>query len=192
MYHNTWLTTSTPNTRWTFTNILLLEMAGTTAVSYAYPALGIYGMNGWFLGSHQYGSVAMQVVLYQLLHGGIVHLLGNSLFLYIFGNVLERKLGTDRYLLLFVGNTLFVAASLVLLTDSNTIGASGFAMAVLAYLGLDMWSRGDREYRAVIIFLLINIAIGLGPTVSLVGHAAGAVFGVLAFAGGWAWSRRGR
>jgi membrane associated rhomboid family serine protease len=68
------------------------------------------------------------------LHGGWLHLLGNMLYLYIFGDNVESALGHFRYLIfyLFCG----VAASLVhilfnLGSDIPTVGASGAIAGIL-------------------------------------------------------------
>src|SRR5262249_9556886 len=51
------------------------------------------------------------VVTSMFLHGGWFHLIGNMLFLWIFGNNIEDLLGRARYLLLYV--TSGVAAAMV-------------------------------------------------------------------------------
>jgi membrane associated rhomboid family serine protease len=73
-----------------------------------------------------------------LLHGGILHLVGNMWFLYIFGDNVEDRLGHLRYLLFYLICGLAAGAShLVLNWHSNvpTIGASGAIAGVMgAYL----------------------------------------------------------
>lgn len=72
------------------------------------------------------------------LHGGWMHFLGNMLFLYIYGDNVEDRLGHIGYLIFYVG--MGVAASLShFLTDPNsvvpTIGASGAIAGVMgAYI----------------------------------------------------------
>ena len=68
------------------------------------------------------------------IHGGWMHLLGNMLFLYIFGDNVESALGHLRYLLFYMASG--VAASLVHLffnlgSDIPTVGASGAIAGVL-------------------------------------------------------------
>lgn len=92
------------------------------------------------------------------LHGGILHILGNMLYLYIFGDNVEDVLGHGKFLIFYLGTG--VIASLVhALTDpgSNipTIGASGAISGVLgAYLVL--YPRA-RVYTAVGIYLFWRI-----------------------------------
>jgi membrane associated rhomboid family serine protease len=74
------------------------------------------------------------------LHGGLLHLLGNMLYLWIFGRNLEDALGGARYLAFYLLGGL--AASLVFVASAPRdmmpmIGASGAVAAVLgAYLVL--------------------------------------------------------
>ncbi len=71
-------------------------------------------------------------------HGGFLHLAGNLLFLWIFGDAVEDRLGHRRYLLFYlVGGAAAGLAQVFLLPESTlpTVGASGAIAAVLgAYL----------------------------------------------------------
>ena len=68
------------------------------------------------------------------LHAGWVHLLGNLWVLWLFGNNVEARLGSGRFLLLYFGSGLAAAAlhiySLPHSTDA-TIGASGAVAGVM-------------------------------------------------------------
>ncbi|MCJ7663790.1 MAG: rhomboid family intramembrane serine protease [Desulfobacterales bacterium] len=74
------------------------------------------------------------------LHGGVLHLVGNMWFLYIFGDNVEGQLGHLRYLVFYLLCGLAAGAShLILNWHSNvpTIGASGAIAGVMgAYLML--------------------------------------------------------
>jgi len=80
----------------------------------------------------------LTLVTSQFLHGGIFHLLGNMLYLWIFGNNIEDVLGKFRFILFYLlSGTLAAIAHLILNTGSTTpmIGASGAIAGVLgAYL----------------------------------------------------------
>ena len=79
------------------------------------------------------------------MHGGWAHLLGNMLYLWIFGDNVEDRMGSFNYLLFYLAGG--VAASLAhILTNPGsqipTVGASGAIGAVLgAYLVLYPRSR---------------------------------------------------
>lgn len=162
-----------------FSNILIFLSFAVTGASFLMGDILAYGMNSFFLVQGLYIQVIVQFLLYQFLHGGILHLLSNSFFLYLFGNQVEALIGKNRFIVFFLLNTLFVGISLLLFARGNTIGISGFAMAVLAYVFLELRSRNNPEYRSAGIFLLINIAIGFTGNISLVGHLSGAIFGMV-------------
>ena len=68
------------------------------------------------------------------LHGGWSHLLGNMLFLWVFGDNIEEKLGPVRFLVFYaIGGIVAVAAQVIIDTTSiiPLIGASGAIAAVL-------------------------------------------------------------
>ena len=68
------------------------------------------------------------------LHGGWSHLLGNMLYLWVFGDNIEEKLGHTRFLVFYLlGGIVAVAAQVILNSDSfiPLIGASGAIAAVL-------------------------------------------------------------
>jgi membrane associated rhomboid family serine protease len=74
---------------------------------------------------------------YSLFHGGIWHLLGNMLFLYIFGNNVNDKLGHAGYLGFYLAGGVFAGIGHVLTQSTFLYGASGAVAAVTgAYLML--------------------------------------------------------
>ena len=79
------------------------------------------------------------------LHGGWAHILGNMLFLWIFGGRVEDRLGRVRFLLFYLVGGLAAGAGQTLENPASTdpmIGASGAISAVLgAYLVLYPRSR---------------------------------------------------
>ncbi|HVB26397.1 MAG TPA: rhomboid family intramembrane serine protease [Mycobacteriales bacterium] len=88
-----------------------------------------------------YDKVPWRSVLYAMfLHGGWLHLLGNMLFLYVFGNNVEDRLGRLRYLAFYLGCGYIAAYGFAVANAGSTaplIGASGAIAGVLgAYLVL--------------------------------------------------------
>jgi membrane associated rhomboid family serine protease/DNA-directed RNA polymerase subunit RPC12/RpoP len=74
---------------------------------------------------------------YMWLHGGVLHLLGNMLFLWIFGNALCAKLGNVRYLGLYVLFGVLAGIAQLLSHALPALGASGAINGVVgAYLVL--------------------------------------------------------
>jgi membrane associated rhomboid family serine protease len=74
----------------------------------------------------------------QFLHGGFLHLASNMLYLWIFGDNVEDRLGHGRFLFLYLGSGVAAGVAQVLVTPRSSIpmvGASGAIAGVLgAYL----------------------------------------------------------
>jgi len=78
-----------------------------------------------------------QFVSYAFLHGGLMHIVGNMYFLYLFGNNVNDKLGHISYLCLYLGGAVFAGVGHTLLHINPVLGASGAVAAVTgAYLVL--------------------------------------------------------
>lgn len=92
------------------------------------------------------------------LHGGLFHLAGNTLFLFIFGDNMEEQLGHGGFAAFYAGSG--VAANLVQLAAEPfspipTIGASGAIAGVMGgYLLLFPRARID-----ILIFLIVFIRL---------------------------------
>jgi membrane associated rhomboid family serine protease len=146
------------------------------------------------------GSV-LRLVSGLFLHADWIHLLGNLVFLLIFGLPAERTMGGRRFLLLFLlgGAVANLAAVLAIgAPDRVVIGASGAVSALIgAYLALFPGARLGvvlplglfLEFVRVPAFLLIGLWVLLqvlfaysGPAFGAVAwpaHIAGFLFGVV-------------
>ena len=95
------------------------------------------------------------------LHGGWIHLIGNMIYLWIFGNTVEDVLGRGRYILLY-----FCCGTVAALTQAAVnpashipmIGASGAIAGVLgAYLLLHPGGNVRCFVWIVIFFRIVNV-----------------------------------
>jgi len=81
---------------------------------------------------------ALTLATSMFMHGGLLHLLGNMLYLWIFGNNIEDLLGRFRFLIFYLACGVFAALAHVILNPNSTlpmVGASGAIAGVLgAYL----------------------------------------------------------
>jgi membrane associated rhomboid family serine protease len=76
----------------------------------------------------------LTVLTAMFMHGGLLHIFGNMLFLWIFGNNIEDSMGRIRFLLFYIlGGVAALAAQVAIQPDAQipTIGASGAVAAVL-------------------------------------------------------------
>jgi len=105
--------------------------------TYGNSPLAAYIRNDWSL---NVGSPKLyQFLTYAFLHADWTHLIGNMLFLYIFGNSLNDKLGTLQYTLFYLASAIFAGAGYALMTPNPTqlVGASGaIASVTTAFLVL--------------------------------------------------------
>jgi membrane associated rhomboid family serine protease len=83
-------------------------------------------------------NVLLSVVTAMFLHGSLGHLLGNLIFLVVFGNNIEDRLGHGRFLLFYAVGGIGATAAFAALQPASIlplIGASGAIAAILgAYL----------------------------------------------------------
>lgn len=78
-----------------------------------------------------------QFVTYQFLHGDFGHLLGNMLFLWVFGNSVNSKMGNVAYLMFYLAAGIFAGVGFAATSINPCVGASGaIAGVTTAYLVL--------------------------------------------------------
>jgi membrane associated rhomboid family serine protease len=139
-----------------------------------------------------------QFITYAFLHGGFWHVFGNMLFLYIFGNNVNDRLGHAGYVFLYLAGGIFSGLGHAFLSDTPVLGASGAVAAITgAYLVLFpktiiytfywiIYFIGSAQFSALyfILFKLIiydNIVepkFGGPSNVAYSAHLAGYAFGV--------------
>lgn len=131
------------------------------------------------------------------LHGGVAHLLGNMLFLWIFGNNIEDTFGPLFFLLLYIFWGLAASATHIFIgpgSTANTLGASGAIAGVLgSYIMLFPHSSIETLFFSVwsfVVELPAWLLLGLWfvmqvlpgfqpPGVATWAHAGGFVAGVI-------------
>jgi membrane associated rhomboid family serine protease len=88
------------------------------------------------LASGQFASEAALGLLTSLfLHGGWLHLLGNMLFLWIFGNNVEDRLGRVTFLGFYLFGGIAAALTQVAIEPTSTLPVIGASGAIAATLG---------------------------------------------------------
>jgi membrane associated rhomboid family serine protease len=112
------------------------------------------------------------------MHGSILHIAGNMLFLWIFGNNVEESMGPVRYIVFYlIGGVAALALQVVISPNSTapTIGASGAIAAVLGgYIVLYPRARVLTLVFIILFFTVIEL-----PAVVMLGiwFAEQAAFG---------------
>jgi membrane associated rhomboid family serine protease len=97
-----------------------------------------------FLFLHTNAPAVTQFFTYQFMHHDVMHLAGNMLFLWVFGNSVNGKMGHGPYVLFFLGGGVFAGWGHAITQEgaSTLLGASGAVSAItMAYLALFPRSR---------------------------------------------------
>ncbi|MFQ5463647.1 MAG: rhomboid family intramembrane serine protease [Phycisphaerae bacterium] len=162
------------------------------------------GVRDEYMVFHSAQPAIYQFFTYQFVHADAWHLLGNMLFLWVFGNSVNSKMGDLPYLLFYLAGGVFAAWGYALVRDDvfQLVGASGAIAAVTtAYLALFPRSR----VTVLIWFFFIHfvevsamVIIGLkiivwdnviapslsgGGQIATGAHLAGYIFGFVAALG---------
>jgi membrane associated rhomboid family serine protease len=119
------------------------------------------------------------------LHYGPFHLLLNMLALYWFGSLLEQRIGSGRFLLLYVVAGLAGSAGALALDPTTpTVGASG---AIFGILGAGFVLEQQRDYvfgGSALGIIVINLVFTFSiANISIGGHIGGLIGGALAILG---------
>ena len=80
-------------------------------------------------------AVTLTLITSQFLHGGWLHVLGNLLFLWIFGNNIEDRFGKVGFLLFYLAGGVVAALTQVVTDPDSTIPMIGASGAIAATLG---------------------------------------------------------
>ena len=136
----------------------------------------------WFAGPGEVGAVARQLPLVtsMFLHGGLLHLAGNMLYLWIFGNNVEEAMGHGRFLIFYLVCGIAAALAQAYQAPGSSVpmvGASGAIGGVLsAYfllhplarvlvvvpLGLFFWTARIPAYFVLGVWFVFQLVMGGG------------------------------
>jgi membrane associated rhomboid family serine protease len=148
------------------------------------------------------------------IHGGVLHLAGNMLFLWVFGNSMEHHLGPVRFLLLYLVTGMAAVLSHMAIEPQSQVPLIGASGAVSGILGAYLLTFPRNRIRALIVMILITVievpamwllggwflwqlfqgltSLGLSNTVSVAffAHVGGFAAGLLAVAAARVITRR--
>ncbi len=86
------------------------------------------------------------------MHAGLMHLLGNMLYLWIFGDNVEDALGHARYLFFYLAGGAAASLTHVLLYPTSTVPTVGASGAIAATLGAYLFLFPHRRVVTIIPF----------------------------------------
>ena len=134
-------------------------------------------VNGHLIGVAQ--GEYWRLITAAFLHYGPFHLLLNMLALWWFGSLLEQRIGSGRFLILYLVSGLAGSAGALIASPLDpTVGASG---AIFGILGAGFVLERQRDYvfggsalGIIVINLVLTVAL---PGISLGGHVGGLIGG---------------
>ena len=106
-------------------------------------------------------STWLTILTSMFMHGGLLHIAGNMLFLWIFGNNIEDSMGRGRFILFYLlGGAVALLAQTLAGPNAAvpTIGASGAVAAVLGGYAL-LYPRARVVTFVIIIFFITLIEL---------------------------------
>jgi len=101
------------------------------------------------------------------MHGSVVHLLGNMLFLWIFGNNVEDYLGRKKFLFFYLICGISAAFTQILFNSDSTVPMVGASGAIAGVLGAYMVLYPRAKITTVIIIIFFIRLIKLPAIVVL-------------------------
>ena len=126
-----------------------------------------------------------RLFLHMYLHAGVLHMLFNVFALLFAGKVVEKKIGSLPYLLLYhviaVVNAIIVC---LIFPDSISVGASAGIFGVIGIVCVMKWKKDDicnenlkkGEFIYIIVFSILSLLLGLE---SFITHFIAFVFGII-------------
>lgn len=145
-------------------------------------------------------AVRLAALTSMFLHADLLHLGGNMLYLWIFGNNIEDRLGHLRYLAFYLGCGLLATAAFTAVNPGSPITVVGASGAIAAVLGAYLLLHPTARVTVVVLplfFLAIPLpailvlgawfvfqlqdfeAAGVGGGVAYLAHVAGFVAGLV-------------
>lgn len=125
-----------------------------------------------------------RLITYMFAHADIMHLAVNMLALFSLATPI-KIIYSDKYaLVIYIISGLISGVAVTFFTDNITIGSSG---AVYGLFGLLIY-KAFRDYQlgykdnlnALLPVIIINLVISFMPGISLIGHLAGLLVGIIA------------
>ena len=145
----------------------------------------------FFRSKHVYAALIVSLFM----HGGIAHLGFNMLFLWIFGNNIEDRLGHIKYLAFYLAGGVFATAAHVAVQPNSTVPLIGASGAIAAVMGAYLIWYPNAPVRTLVFFFLpvtvrakwflalwfmLQFFTDASSGVAWMAHVGGFVFGVSA------------
>jgi len=167
---------------WSATVVLLVVNVVAFILQNVLYRFSSFPVDGWFalsVGGLRHGFV-WQLLTYQFMHGGLLHLLLNCWAIYVFGREVEEALGRKSFLTLYftsgvIGGLFQVLAEVLLpgMFSAQVVGASAGAFGLVAAFAV-LYPE-----RPLMLLLFFIIPVNMRAKFLLLFSALLAVFGIV-------------
>lgn len=164
---------------YSISNILIAMSFIVTSIVISSPEYYVYWINSYFLNQWEINVFMFQMIIWVFMHWWILHLLSNSIFIYLFWNIVENILWFKKYLFFILVSILFTGISLIIFTSWNTVWISWIATSLLWFYTIYLYLTWNSDYKWWITAIILNVAIWFSPWISLVGHLSWAIIWII-------------
>jgi membrane associated rhomboid family serine protease len=141
-------------------------------------------------------NVYLAVLISMFLHGNLLHIAGNMLYLWVFGNNIEDAMGKVWFIAFYLAGGLAATIAHIAVDLNSTVPVVGASGAIAAVMGAYLVLFPNAPIKSLIIFYFIffreitakwllgfwfisQFFLGSGSGVAWMAHVGGFVFGVL-------------
>lgn len=168
-----------------FIRQLWLQPYQLNSIYYAYGVIPAEAVNVFYTGA-PIGQLMVTFITATFLHGGWFHLIGNMLYLWIFGDNIEERLGHMKYLLFYLLAGVAGSIAHVMANPASNIPVIGASGAVAGVLGAYVLSFPRSRVLALVPVLFFLTVIEVPAIIFIVVWFVIQVFNGVAFLGGTA------
>jgi membrane associated rhomboid family serine protease len=127
--------------------------------------------------SNDWALAPWSLITYGFAHADIVHVALNMYSLWIFGEALERALGPQKFLTLYLGSVVAGGLAFGIFSAGSVVGASGGVFGLMAAYFIFMRAMGYRSSQ-MLVLIILNVSLGFFySTVAVSAHIGGLVAG---------------
>ena len=136
-----------------YVRVLMLQFRGDVTLGQLLGQVSAYDLVTFSYGFRPADPSAVALLTSMFLHGGFMHLAGNMLYLWIYGDNVEHRLGSRRFLVAYLGTGVIATLSHAVVDLGSAlpmVGASGAISGVLGFYFI--WFPKNRVRVWVVFF----------------------------------------
>ena len=170
---------SSPTRILLITNIFIYIVTSIVSSSYTQTSQEVMIILG------QANYLVMQGHLWQLftsifVHANLVHLLGNMMFLMIFGLGAETLYGWRKYYIIYFASGIFGSLlSLLLGLNTISVGASGAIFGLFGAVTIYSGKMNPQSILVALMYAIYFFILNIGVNVNIFAHAGGLLVGLI-------------